>query len=246
MRRRSISAGTVSRYLDGQYAEDNPTWGDEDAFWKASKVADFLRDEGVAFSSVCEIGCGAGGVLAGITAAMPAANAVGYDISPQAVELARQFHPEIDVRLGAAHEISESFDLVMLIDVFEHVEDYLGLLRGIAPLGRRLLCHIPLDMTALMVARNKQILRVREQVGHLHYFSKDTAIATLRDAGYDIDACRYTAGTIESAVRSTRMKIAKWPRRAAFRIAPDLTARTLGGYSLLVLATPKAELRPDP
>ena len=93
-------------------------------------------------------------------------------------------------------------------------------------------------MTALMVARAKPILNARESVGHLHYFSKDTAIATLRDAGYEVDAFRYTAGTIDLPDRTMRMKIAKWPRRVGFRVAPDLTVRTVGGYSLLVLCTP--------
>jgi 2-polyprenyl-3-methyl-5-hydroxy-6-metoxy-1,4-benzoquinol methylase len=228
-----------SRYFDGQYAQANPSWHDEDAAWKADKIADFLRDEGVIPESVCEVGCGAAGVLAGLAGRMPGVKFVGYDISPQAVELARRLHPDVEVRLGDPNESgSERFDLVLLVDVFEHVEDYLGFLRRVATLGKRLLCHVPLDMTALMVARAKPILKAREQVGHLHYFSKDTAIATLRDAGYDIEASRYTPDTLDLPARTTRMKIAKWPRRLGFRVAPDFTVRTLGGYSLLVLCAP--------
>ena len=123
----------------------------------------------------------------------------------------------------------------MLIDVFEHVEDYLGFLRRVAPLGRRLLCHVPLDMSAQMVARGEPIRTVREQVGHLHYFSKDTALATLRDAGYRIEATRYLGETIDTPNRTLRMKLAAWPRQICFGLAPDLAVRILGGYSLLVL-----------
>jgi 2-polyprenyl-3-methyl-5-hydroxy-6-metoxy-1,4-benzoquinol methylase len=228
-----------AQYLDGKYAQANPSWHDEDAAWKADRIADFLRDEGVVPESVCEVGCGAAGVLAGLADRMPGVRLVGYDISPQAVELARRLHPGVEVRLRDPDESSsERFDLVLLVDVLEHVEDYLGFLRRVAPLGKRLVCHIPLDMTALMVARAKPILKAREQVGHLHYFSKDTAIATLRDAGYDVDASRYTAGTMDLLARTVRMKIAEWPRRVGFRVAPDFTVRTLGGYSLLVLCTP--------
>lgn len=231
--------GQPSLYVDGRYEDANPGWHDEDAGWKAEEIAHFLHDEGVRPKSVCDLGCGAAGVLAGLAGGMPGVRLVGYDISPQAVELAQRFHPAVEVRLGEPGDsLSENFDLTLLIDVFEHVEDYLGFLRRIAPLGRRLLCHIPLDMTALMVARAKPILKVRAQVGHLHYFSKDTAIATLRDAGYQVEAFRYTAGTIRSPNRTVRMKIAKWPRKLAFSMAPDLTVRILGGYSLLVLCTP--------
>jgi SAM-dependent methyltransferase len=233
-----IHKGQLSRYVDGEYEQANPTWHDEDATWKAEKIADFLRDESVTPASVCDLGCGSAGVLARLADRMPGVKLVGYDISPQAVELARRLHPEVEVRLGQPNASSKGFDLVLMIDVFEHVEDYLGFLRRAAPLGKRLLCHIPLDMTALGVARGKPLLTAREQIGHLHYFSKDTAIATLRDAGYDVEGFRYTAGAIDLPGRTMRRKIAKWPRRVAFRIAPDFTVRTLGGYSLLVLCTP--------
>jgi 2-polyprenyl-3-methyl-5-hydroxy-6-metoxy-1,4-benzoquinol methylase len=235
-----IHPGRAWRYVDGQYEQANPSWHDEDAPWKVEKIANFLREEEVRPKSVCDIGCGTAGVLAGLANRMRGVKLVGYDISPKAVDLARRLHPEVEVRLGEPDEsCSERFDLVLLIDVFEHVEDYLGFLRRVAPLGQRLLCHIPLDMTALTVARVKPILRAREQVGHLHYFSKDTAIATLRDAGYAIEASRYTAGTIDLPDRTLRRKIAKWPRRIGFRVAPDFTVRTLGGYSLLVLCRPR-------
>ncbi|MGZ5396718.1 MAG: class I SAM-dependent methyltransferase [Mycobacterium sp.] len=239
MQATDIHEGQPSRYVDGQYEQANPTWHDEDAPWKAQKIAEFLRDESVTPESVCDLGCGAGGVLAGLARRMPGTKLVGYDISPQAIELARRLHPEVQVRLGEPKEGSDRFDLVLLVDVFEHVEDYLGLLRRVAPLGKRLVCHIPLDMTALMVARAKPILKAREQIGHLHYFSKDTAIATLRDASYDVQAFRYTAGAIDLPGRTMRTKIAQWPRRVGFRVAPDFTVRTLGGYSLMVLCTPQ-------
>jgi trans-aconitate methyltransferase len=88
---------------------------------------DFLRDQGVAPASVCDLGCGAGGVLAGLAERLPDATLVGYDISPQAVELARRRHPGVEVRLGEPnYRPAAPFDLLMLIDVFEHVQDYLG------------------------------------------------------------------------------------------------------------------------
>jgi 2-polyprenyl-3-methyl-5-hydroxy-6-metoxy-1,4-benzoquinol methylase len=228
-----------NRYTSGRYAEHNPNWHDEDASWKAIHVARLLQDEHVEARSLCDIGCGAGGVLAGLSTEMPFLELVGYDISPQAVEYAHLQHPDIDVRLGdATSERSHHFDIITLIDVFEHVEDYIGFLRSVRPLGDYIVCHIPLDMNALGVARASPIAIVREQVGHLHYFSKDTALATLRDAGFKVQAYRYTAGTLELPNRTIRMKFMKWPRKIAFGLSPDLTVRILGGFSLLVLAQP--------
>ena len=233
-----------SQYVDGTYAEAHPDWHDEGASWKADQIVDFLRQEDFWPRSVCDLGCGAGGVLAGLGRALHGVRLVGYDVSPQAVRIAGTKHPNVDVRLGEVDDVDELFDLIMLIDVFEHVEDYLGFLRRVAPLCRRLLCHVPLDMTALMIARERPIVRLRDEFGHLHYFSKTTALASLRDAGYEVNAYRYTPGSLELPNRSTRIKVAAWPRRLGFRVAPDLTVRTLGGYSLLVLATPRLPADP--
>jgi cyclopropane fatty-acyl-phospholipid synthase-like methyltransferase len=177
-------------------------------------------------------------VLATLKQAWPNARVVGYDISQDAVRLARELHQDVDVRLGDATESGEHFDLVLLVDVFEHVEDYLGFLRRVAPLGALMVFHVPLDMNALLVARERTMMASRSAYGHLHYFSKATALATLEDAGYTVLATKYTPGSMELPNRSWRMKVAKWPRRLGFRISPDATARILGGYSLLVLARP--------
>lgn len=235
-----MGVGT-NRYTDGTYAEVNQTWHDEDSLFKAKWATTFLREQGVQPDSLCDVGCGAGGVLASLKQQWPHARLVGYDISPDAVRLAHERNHGVDVRLGDATQSSERFDLVLLMDVFEHVEDYLGFLRRVAPLGSQMLFHVPLDMTALKVARERPIMAAREAVGHLHYFSKATALATLADAGYTVTATKYTASTMELPnPRTLRMRIAKWPRKIGFQISPDVTARTLGGYSLLVLATPLA------
>jgi len=76
------------------------------------------------------------------------------------------------------------------------------------------------------------------RVGHLHYFSKDTALAVLQETGFRIVGHRYTPSGIERP-KSTRSRIAALPRRLAFKINPDLAVRVLGGYSLLVLVSPE-------
>jgi SAM-dependent methyltransferase len=233
----------ANRYTDGTYAAATQTWHDEDAPFKARWLADFLTAQGTQPDTICDVGCGAGGVLAGLRSEFPLTRLVGYEISEDAVSLAHEWHPEVEVRLGDVRETQETFDLVLMMDVFEHVEDYLGFLRGLAGLGQLTAFHVPLDMTALMVAREQPIMRARRLVGHLHYFSKATALATLNDAGYEVLATRYTPATMEVPNRNFKMRVAAWPRKAGMRLAPDLTVRTLGGYSMLILARPRGSGR---
>ena len=101
-------------------------------------------------------------------------------------------------------------------------------------MGEQMIFHIPLDFSAQWVLRGRPILREREQAGHLHYFMKDTALATLQDAGYTIVDWFYTPGAIDHP-RSIKARLATLPRKLFSAMSKDLAVRALGGYSLLVL-----------
>ena len=60
--------------------------------------------------------------------------------------------------------------------------------------------------------------------------------ATLKDAGYQVVDHFYTANMLELPNVGWRGHLMKLPRRLAFGLHPDLAARILGGYSLMVLA----------
>jgi SAM-dependent methyltransferase len=76
-------------------------------------------------SSVLEVGCGSGSLLA----ALEPARGVGVDVSQGMVERARAEHPELDVRAAAGEELAlgETFDYVVLSDVVPYVHDLLEL-----------------------------------------------------------------------------------------------------------------------
>lgn len=225
------------RYSDGGYLRRNPEWHAADSPWKAARVAEILRDNGVTPGTVVDVGCGAGAVLAELHRLLPGAQFDGYDVSPQAIELARareasglRFHP------GIPPADAEVVDVMLVIDVFEHVEDPFAFLRGLRGRAKYYVFHVPLDLSVQSVLRGAPILRKREQVGHLHYYTAETALATLADTGFEIVDRRYTAGTLELPVDSGLARAAKLPRRVLFALAPHLAVRLLGGFSLLVLA----------
>jgi SAM-dependent methyltransferase len=238
-------ASGVSQYTDGSYAVLNPTWHDEDAVWKADQVARLLTSRQIRPRSLCDIGCGTGGVLASLHGRLDAPTLVGWDISPYAAAIASSRHPEIEVRCGDLLATDESYEVVLALDVFEHVEDYLGFLRSLARHGRQFVFHIPLDMSAQRVLRVWPLLQNRERLGHLHYFSKDTALATIRTAGYVIEHEGFTrldqAQAAQGALdlpKSRLHRLGMWAWRIGMRVAPELTVRVFGGCSLLVLARP--------
>jgi cyclopropane fatty-acyl-phospholipid synthase-like methyltransferase len=225
-------------YSDGTYFRNNPDWHVDDSAWKARHIAGILERNGVAPRSVCEIGCGAGEVLRNLARHLPGdTRFVGYDISPDAYRLcAPKAAGNVEYRLGNLLEEPADFDLAMAIDVFEHVEDYFDFLRRLRTKSKLKVFHIPLDLSAWALLRGRPLIDARRSVGHIHYFSKDTALAALEDTGYEVTDWCYTSGRTELPNLGWKTRLMKGPRRALFRLDPDAAARTLGGYSLLVLA----------
>jgi cyclopropane fatty-acyl-phospholipid synthase-like methyltransferase len=227
-------------YTQGGYLAHNPTWDVQDSPWKAGQILRMLAKNRVEPTTVCEVGCGAGEILAQLRDRMdPECRFSGYEISPQAFELSRQREGErLHFTLGDfTEESNDTFDLILAIDLIEHLEDYIGFLRSVRTRACHLILHIPLDMSVQMVLRVKPILQGREMVGHIHYFSKETALASVRDAGYEVVDHFYTPTMVELE-KGRRSKLARYPRKLAFALNEDLAVRVLGGYGLMVLARP--------
>ncbi len=226
-----------TRYTDGAYLAQNPDWHLADAPWKAEQIAKLLRRNALRPATCAEVGCGAGGVLAALRERLPACSFAGYDISPQALALARERQTE-GLTFHESDFFAEKtrFDLLLLIDVIEHVEDVYSFLRALRERASRFVFHIPLEMTAQTVLRGQPLLRAWETSGHLHFFNRETALKTLARAGFSVrDEC-HTASSIELPNLSPLRRLINLPIRLCFALAPHWTVRALGGYSLLVLA----------
>lgn len=215
----------------------NPTWHVEDSSWKATQIMKILERNKINPESVVEIGCGAGEILNQLYSRMPDnVSFTGYDISPDAIALAKKREKKrLKFKYGDFSESRSKSDLLLMIDVFEHVDNYLSFLRLCKGKAKNTIFHIPLDISISSLLRNKMI-DARKSVGHLHYFTKETALASLTDTGYEIEDFFYTAVSLDQPRKLLRTKIAFWPRKVLFKINKDFAVKTLGGFSLLVLA----------
>ncbi|HUJ85897.1 MAG TPA: class I SAM-dependent methyltransferase [Burkholderiales bacterium] len=234
------SAKPAGRYEGGDYLAANPSWHEEDSAWKARKILQLLRRAGVSLPpTVAEVGCGAGGILKRLQeATAEPAEFFGYDVAPAAIERAMRhanarlsFHCEDILRAG------RRFDLLLCIDVFEHVEDPFAFLRSMRALAPLFVFNIPLEMHVAGILINHQ-LWTRRQFGHLHYYTAPLAMETLNDCGYRIVARDYPSRLLDEP-RSASEWIFWLPRKVGAMISPEFSARVFGGTSLLVLARPE-------
>ncbi len=225
-------------YEYGEYLRRNPGWHVEESPWKARQILLMLDRNRLEPRTICDVGCGAGEVLRVLQECMRKdCSFSGYEISPQAFELCKaRANERVHFKLADLREEKGAwFDLLLALDVIEHLEDYFSFLRDLKSKSAHKIFHIPLDLSVQTVLRRQGLLKRRDLHAHLHYFTKDTALRTLEDTGYDVLDYFYTPRSIEFASEPIQ-KLLKPPRRLGFAIHKDLTARVLGGFSLLVLA----------
>lgn len=226
-------------YTNKEYLAKNPSWHQEDSPWKAGQIFDLLQRNGVTVDTVAEIGCGAGGVIASLAEKLPKETKLhGFDISPQAIDIAKG-RERTGLRFSCEDLLKskDGFDLLLVIDVVEHVRDYLGFMESCRLKARLKVFHIPLDIHVSSVIRAHFVLG-RHTIGHLHYFSAESALDTVRDTGHKVIDYVYTDGgvALSSLHPSFRRSLANIPRRIVGCFSRKLAARWFGGFSLLVLA----------
>ena len=229
------------KYTDGTYLRNSGAWHREDSEWKAMLVQSILKVNNIEHGAICELGCGSGDVLRYLRKLFPFEKLYGYDISPQVTQFwvvpMNSRGDDIAFQLGDFHSINNIYyDVLLMLDVFEHVRDPFSFLEESHAHAKNFVFHIPLDLSALAVARKMPLLHARRTVGHLHSYTKDLAIETLTDCGYKIIDWRYTGAFSNSPNRSWKTRLASVPRRLLCALDKDLGVRILGGETLLILA----------
>ena len=229
---------TQSVYLDGDYLLKNPAWHVEESPWKARQIMRMVRQNNLCPKRICDVGCGAGEVLSQLQKVLDDdCEFWGYDISPQAINFAQaRANQKLHFKLSALEkEDTTHFDLVLLLDVMEHVEDCWTLLRQLKTRSNYKICHIPLDLSVQTIFRPNGLVKRRDLYGHLHYFTKQTALRLVKDTGYEILDYFYTPRSMDLG-SGIGEKLLNIPRRLLSPFSQEFAARVLGGFSLLVLA----------
>lgn len=225
-------------YRNGEYIKKNPLWHVEESPWKARQIIRIVERNNITPKTICEVGCGAGEVLRQLQEIMSEECVFwGYDISPQAIELCHgRANQRLNFKLADIRkERDVYFDLILVLDVIEHLEDYFSFLRDIKTKCYYSIFHIPLDLSVQTVFRRNALIKRRELYAHIHYFTKEIALQVLKDTGYEILDYFYTPRSIDLGSESIQ-RFLKLPRKFIFALDKDLAVRTLGGFSLLILA----------
>jgi|SRR5581483_190893 len=239
-------------YTNGEYLRKNPHWHVHESPWKVDEILHMLSRNNLFPKTICEVGCGAGEVLRLLQQRMDVdCTFSGYEVSPQAFEICKnKANERLHFKLADfTREDCSPYDLILLMDVVEHVEDCLSFLRAVKSKGQYKIIQLPLDISVRAVLLG-QIPQYREKFGHFHYFTKEIALQMLDELGYEVLDYFYTMVPTEPLPDRTNLptfvqlkkylgwtkrNFGRWPAQLCFVLNKDMAARILGEWRLLLL-----------
>lgn len=202
-------------------------------------------------TSYADVGCGGGATTVLIADGLARQGSelehiAGYDISPHVLTLRRQ---NVNFHFADFCCADETYDLVTLFDVIEHVPDPITFLRSVADRCNFIGLHIPLDHSLVNCFFDRFSKRI-QYPGHLVVLDAPMALNLIAMSGLWTLDYSYTFGYAAPSGTMTWMQRLAYPVRATMaKISPWLASRTVGGVSLmLVAATPRgvAQLSANP
>lgn len=225
---------------DAALQEEMEHWHIEEAAWKVQQILRMLQRQQLQPATICEVGSGSGDILQLLQPQLSHdCTLCGYDISPIAIQYARSKENDAlsfklkDIR----NEPHTHFDLMLVMDVLEHIQDSLGFLRDIRTQAEYKLFQVSLNISAQTVLRKSGLLNLRRIYGMSNFYTRETLLQTLQDSGYTIIDSFYTTPGFDLPTHVLKKKLLKIPRHLLFTLNQDLAVRLLGSFRLLVLAT---------
>jgi len=224
-------------YTTGIYYAKNPEFHRQDSYWKAEQVSSLLLKHGLKPATILEVGTGAGGVLDHLSRLNSQIKQLtGFDISPDAIiEASKLENPLLSFSVGKLPAEAYS-NLLLMLDVIEHVDDFYSFLRSLRLHAEHFIFHIPLDLSCRTILKPHIIKQQRDDVGHIHYYSKEMVLWAMKDTGYQVLDWKYTKPITDINKSPTFFRgLKKVLRNFSFSINKDLSAKLWGGYSMMLL-----------
>jgi len=153
-------------------------------YWKSKYLFELIKELPV--DSIADIGCATGILLAEFPAKTPRASRYGIDISPENITSARENFPDIYFFAGCfeeflhEHQHPEKFDLVILSDILEHIDDDVGLLALAGANAKYVVLNLPLEKCPEFEGREYGL---HDKHGHLRAYNVTDARDLVRRAG---------------------------------------------------------------
>jgi ubiquinone/menaquinone biosynthesis C-methylase UbiE len=179
-------SGNVKTAYNEFYQKHDEAWRMLGAKYKAQHIIDV--SQGREYKKVLEVGAGDGSILKYLADRNFAPEYHAVEISDSGVEhiLSRSINGLLSVQLFDGYQLpfeNDSFDLIILSHVLEHVEHERLLLREIKRVARHSIIEVPLDYRQGVDKRIKHFLAY----GHINVYTPTSLRYLLQTEGFVIE-----------------------------------------------------------
>jgi SAM-dependent methyltransferase len=241
----------VDFYSTNEYARRNPSLHEEDSQWKIDRIMPlidyFVKLYNYQSVRVLDVGGGAGIVLKAISEKLRQYYGVRVskyvlDLSPLMLMRQKQTNPDIQAIYNTdlcGNQLGyKFFDLVLMIDVVEHILDSGKALNEVGRIGRFAVFNIPLEKNVVEylwnVMSNGALRRSRvASVGHINIYTYSSALKEIKKNCGDI--LYYHITDPKPWPFDLKNRIRDFIVAGTFRLSPEISCLLFGASSLMVL-----------
>lgn len=183
-----ISNGRDNIYVSGEYISNNPTLDVEDSPWKLRLIQPainrLIQENDTKYLRILDVGGGAGMLLSGVSDYLKAkdVNVEKYalDMSAEMLRIQVENNPDMSVVLeGSVEKMpikDKEIDLVLMIDVLEHVADPAAALNELRRIAKYVIFKVPMENNLFynflnVIKGGRQRKNIFEKVGHLQFYN---------------------------------------------------------------------------
>ena len=212
-----------------------------------NEISPFIKK----INSVLDIGCGVGTLSYYLAA--KGSSVKGVDLSRNAVLMARknskflglEKHARFEVRNFPDEKISGIYDLVLLIEVIEHIKDDRKAIRQASKLikeGGILLISVPSKSAPLY--KLGLLTRFDNRVGHLRRYDVEELSKLVRECGLSIKKISFYEGLLRNLLYTSNflgvfLRFIKGYVSDAITFLDNILVRSLGSSQIILVVTKK-------
>ena len=180
-------------YNDNSYLEKNPSLHTEDSKFKFQNIKRFLSSIDVKNNriKILDIGGGAGIIGKLVLEYFQESGIVvtfhSLDLSTEMLKIQLKNNPQIKKIINCSiSECTElNYDLVLMIDVIEHIEEKEDAAKILNKLGKNIIYNIPIEINFFDILKYlksffRYYKRQKKRWGHIHFFSFTSSQSFLR------------------------------------------------------------------
>lgn len=179
-----------------EYIKNNPDLGSKDVASKVKSIKEIINQNKIIPNSILDIGCGSGAILLSLLSDYKIDKSCGIDISEIMINTAiKKDEQKLSswIRSGIFDADFRSFDLVLAIDIIEHIKDDDALLKKLVNWGNLFVVKVPIEdnyvvniVKYLSFGIIDSSKSTEEKYGHIHHYSEKAFTELVKNSGYEI------------------------------------------------------------